>query len=183
MKNRLLRRLEVFARRGGAMSRRLLFAVFIALSSAVVAGGAVAAGNEDSTTVFTEPVEWVLPAGLCPVLPPELAVTGEGTARAIVHTSVDAQGVLHVALVDTINGTATDNAGDSYQWNYHNAQTVQVTEFPFVITVTDHFNLVGAGAANQIHTSFTLRLLVDESGTVTRLVSRLHGFPGRCDPL
>ena len=165
------------------MPRTLLIAVVTVLSSAAVAASAVAADNAESTTVSTEPVEWALPAGLCPDLPPDLSVMGEGTARVVARASVDPQGVLHVKLITAMTGTATDSAGAGYQWNYHNVQSAQITEFPFVVTLTDHFNLVGAGAANEIHTSFTIRVLVEGPGAETRLLFRVNGFPGRCDPL
>jgi hypothetical protein len=147
--------------------------------------GAVAAGNAGSTIVFTEPLEFAFPAGMCSDLPEGLSIDFSGTLRGHFHVSVDANGVVHVSGSDTITGTAVDSDGATYRFNYHDAIHAQDAGFPVEIVVTDHFNLVGNGAANQLHTFFVLRILfVDEDPqNDVILFENEHGDPEHCDPL
>jgi hypothetical protein len=53
--------------------------------------------------------------------------------------------------------------------------------FPIEITITDHFNLVGNGPANQLHTVVVLRLVISGEGE-EEVVFNAHGAP-ECDAL
>jgi hypothetical protein len=165
------------------MSGRTVITALAAFALALTASSAVAAGNAGSTEVFTEEIEFTFPAGTCPALPAGLSIDFTGTLRGHFHLSVDAQGVLHVNGTDSITGTAVDSDGASYRFNYHNAIHTQDAGFPLVVTITDHFNLVGNGAANQLHTFFTLRILVTGPGSQEILFHNEHGDPEHCDPL
>lgn len=156
----------------------------IAVLAAVLSAGIVSAAspNAESTIIFEEPIEFTLPAGVCPDLPADLAIEFTGTIRGHLHVSVDAAGVFHVNAPDSIVGTATDSAGETYRFNYHNVLTAQDGGFPIVARITDHFNLVGNGAADQLHVGFTLRLIITEDGeSVAFAVDR--GDPALCDAI
>jgi hypothetical protein len=136
------------------------------------------------TDVTSEPVSFTLPAGQCADLPSTVSVSGTGTAIIRVHSSTDAGGQSHDHVAVTITGTATDSLGGTYRFNYHQSVAVEATtDFPFVVHITDHFNLVGGGAASQIHTFFNLELLVTSPTSDEVLSIKFHGDPDTCDPL
>lgn len=144
---------------------------------------ALAQGNAGSTIVFEEPIEFGFPADTCPDLPEGLSIDFSGTVRGHFHVSVDANGVVHVSGSETITGTAIDSDGATYRFNYHDAFHAQDAGFPVEAVFTDHFNLVGNGAANQLHTFFVVRVLfVDEENEVI-VFENAHGDPEHCDPL
>ena len=170
-------------RPGGAirLSGRMLASI-VALVVLAVPASVLAAGNAGSTTVYTEPVEFTLDAGVCPSLPEELSIDFSGTVHGHIHVSTDANGVIHVNWPDTITGTAVDSEGNTYAFNYTNVLNVRDAGLPIYITVTDHFNLVGNGPANQLHTFFVLRLVITAEGE-EEIVFSAHGDPGSCDAI
>jgi hypothetical protein len=141
-----------------------------------------AGGNAGSTTVYSESFQFTMPAGQCPSLPPDLSVTFSATVHGHVHASVDAQGRLHINWPDTISGTAVDSDGNTYRFNYHNVSSWTEGELPIEIRISDHFNLVGFGPANNLHTFFVARLLITEEGDEFVIVAE-HGDPPSCDAL
>jgi hypothetical protein len=165
---------------------RLLVAALALLVCGVGATGTFAAGNAGTTTVSSEPISFSIPAGQCADLPPDLTVEGTATALVVFHESIDATGNFHTVIETTVTGTATDSAGGTYRFNYHQSQSLSPSaDFPFVVTITDHFNLVGAGSANQIHTGFILKVLVTSPTTEELLFFSAggRGDSSTCDPL
>jgi hypothetical protein len=75
-----------------------------------------------------------------------------------------------------------DSEGNTYAFNYTNVLNVRDAGLPIYITVTDHFNLVGNGPANQLHTFFVLRLVITAEGE-EEIVFSAHGDPGSCDAI
>jgi hypothetical protein len=163
------------------MRRIITMLVAAGLSTSVAAGVALAAPspNAESTYVYTDTIDLFLPAGACPALPDDLSIQFAGTVRGHLHVSVDASGAVHVNWPDSIFGTAVDSDGATYQFHYHNVAIWTEDEIPFEVTVTDHFSLVGNGAANQLHSFYVQRLLVTEDA-VEVLFESAHG---ECDPL
>jgi hypothetical protein len=162
--------------------------IISALGTAALLGGLVGAGlasaaspNAESTFVYSEPVEFTLEAGVCPDLPADLSVDFTGTVHGHLHLSTDAHGVVHLNWPDTITGTAIDSDGNTYTFNYHNVAVIRDAGFPIELTITDHFNLVGHGPANQLHTFYVVRLLITEAGEV-EVVFNAHGAPS-CDAI
>jgi hypothetical protein len=142
--------------------------------------GAATAG----TDVSSGPVSFTIPAGQCADLPAGVSVSGTGTEIVRAHSSVDANGNFHQQFGTTITGTATDSLGGAYRFNYHNVQTFSTSgDFPFVLHITDHFNLVGNGPASQIHTFFNLTILVTGVNSFEVLSAHFHGDSETCDPL
>jgi hypothetical protein len=171
------------AREKGEGMHRVLTTLVALLVTAAVGGSALAAGNAGTTTISTEPVQFTLVGGECSDLPTGLTVEGSGIARTVFHESVDASGQFHTVIETTITGTATDSAGGTYRFNYHNSQSLSPSaDFPFVVTIADHFNLVGNGGANQTHTFFVLKVLVTSETTDEILFAHFHGDLA-CDPL
>jgi hypothetical protein len=161
------------------MSKYLFTAALIAAWLAIGIGAAAAA-----TDVSSGPVSFTLPAGQCADLPAGVSVSGTGTEIVRVHSSVDANGNVHQLFGTTITGTATDNLGGAYRFNYHNVQAFSPSAgFPFVLHITDHFNLVGNGPASKIHTFFNLTILVTGASSFEILSAHFHGDSETCDPL
>ena len=96
----------------------------------------------------------------CPNL--SVTVVGEGESFTVTNHRIDADGVDHVQVNSLATGSATDSEGAKYSFNYHNHATFEIPPggFPFSVTTTDHFNLVGKGKANQIHVGFVVRLTI-----------------------
>ena len=57
-----------------------------------------------------------------------------------------------------------DSDGSTYTFDYHNVVTVRDSGFPIEVTMTDHFNLVGAGPATQLRVLFVMTVLITETG-------------------
>lgn len=163
------------------MFRRSTIAALAVLALALTSTSAFAQ-NAGSTEVFTEEIQFTFPAGTCPDFPDGLSIDFTGTLRGHFHQSTDAQGVRHFSVNTTITGSAVDSEGATYRFNYHDALHWSFAGAPFVLTITDHFNLVGNGAANQLHTFFVIKLLISAEGEEVLFLNE-HGDPEHCDPL
>lgn len=163
------------------MSRRVVsIAALLVMLTAAMPGAL--AKNAGSTVVFNEPLEFTFPAGMCPDLPEDLSIHFTGTVRGKFHLSEDAQGVFHVSGTQAIYGTAVDSEGATYRFNYHNKFHAQDAGFPIEVKVTDHFNLVGNGGVNHLHTFFVLTAIIDDDGVDITVIHE-HGDPDNCDAL
>jgi hypothetical protein len=167
---------------GAIGSKGRVLALVVVVVALAAPASALGAGNAGSTTVYSEPIAFTLDAGVCPALPEELSIDFTGTVHGHIHVSTDANGVVHVSWPDTITGTAVDSEGNTYRFNYTNVLIVRDAGLPIEVTITDHFNLVGNGAANQLHTFFVLRLLITAEGE-EEIVFSTHGDPGPCDAI
>jgi hypothetical protein len=154
-----------------------LLALAVLLAQAAVPTAARAAEHQVVPYTFT----------LTPEQCPELQTTISGAGEYFVRTTtrVDKDGVTHINQNNVTNGTATDAEGNTYRYTYHNNQRIAIPpgEFPTTVAITDHFNLVGAGGANQLHVGFTIRLTFAAPGeepTVEEVSVR--GNPA-CDPI
>ena len=148
----------------GRMLKRLVIAAVAVVSLAVwVASAGATQGGSTSfgPEVFPVPAECGLGEGV--------TVTMTGTRSS----SFDESGGFH----ETVTGTATDNLGNNYVFNYH----ANVKGDPFVSTghFTDHFNLVGNGAAAKMKTGFNLLVTVD----VVKFDERGGALTLGCDPI
>jgi hypothetical protein len=164
--------------------RRIVTALCSAAIVTGLVGGSLAAAaspNAEGTFVYAVPVEFTLAAGVCPDLPDDLSVDFSGIDRGHLHVSTDANGGVIVNWPDTIFGTAVDSDGNTYTFNYHNVVTVRDSGFPIEVTTTDHFNLVGAGPATQIHAFFVMTVLITETSEEVK-VSNAHGA-AECDAI
>src|SRR5213595_2092391 len=147
-----------------ALKRLALFVVaLIGLSLGVSSAWAGLGGPPSVSTV-----SFVGGAGLssatCQYVPAGTTIswTGPETASTIVRT--DRSGVTTVQIVSHASGTATDNHGNSYAFNYSNAFRVTNSvgdPGTFTGTMTDHFSL--AGPALQLSNGFNANLVTDFS--------------------
>src|SRR4030095_102776 len=128
-----------------------------ALSLAIAFVTYVPAVHADTSQTRT-PVNFVL-AG-CSTLPGGLTVSGSGESFLVVNSRIDKDGTTYIENNNLVTGTATDSNGEVYGFNYHNHASLQVPPggFPFTAEVTDHFNLVGNGQANQFQVHFVARV-------------------------
>jgi hypothetical protein len=136
------------------------------------------------TTQVRSPISFTLTPA-CPNL--QVTVVGTGDSFTVTNHRIDAAGVDHIQINNLVTGTATDSEGATYRFNYHNHATLEVpaSGFPFSVTTTDHFNLVGKGKANQVHIGFVVRLTItgpSDSPIVERLVN-MRGEAFLCDPI
>src|SRR5262245_44426107 len=89
----------------------------VALVTVVLAGSAAAAGGKPTTfdTGFT------LTSATCPNLPPGTTVTGTGVGTSVDRVVTDASGVTTVMNTTHEYGTATDQDGNVYVFQYANS--------------------------------------------------------------
>jgi hypothetical protein len=138
------------------------FAVFVVAAVGLcVAAGSASAGVGGPPSVST--VSFVGGAGLssatCQYVPAGTTIswTGPETSSTIVRT--DGSGVTTVQVVSHASGTATDNHGNTYAFNYSNAFRVSnsvADPGTFTGTMTDTFSL--AGAALHLNNGFIAAL-------------------------
>jgi hypothetical protein len=172
-------------KRFGVLATALVVVCFPAAASSAGLGG--------QRSVST--VSFVGGAGLsnatCQYVPAgtTLSWTGPETSRTIVRT--DAAGVTTVSVVSHASGTATDNNGNSYAFNYSNAFRVSNSVSDpdtFTGTMTDHFSL--AGPTLHLSNGFIASLTTNLNDVFVFDPIHSHGDPidfatgaAHCDPL
>jgi hypothetical protein len=130
-------------------SRPIFGAVLVVLLLLALAPAAASAAPQTQ-----RPVSFTIDAATCSAITSD--VTGTGVWREVTNTRVGQDGLTEVVYHATATGTAVDEQGTTYRFNYHNLQqfTLPADGSPHQIRMSDHFNLVGAGGANQIHVGF-----------------------------
>jgi hypothetical protein len=169
------------------LKRTIATAALVAVMAAMSATAALGHPAGAPTGEVTQ-VEWTLPAGQCKLLPRSLKLTGKGTSRK--YTTIGTDG--SYTEVVFVNGTARDNRGGKYKFDYSNTFTTQTTVVPYTGLVTDYFSLKGKGAANGLHSAFLANFtLTSEDPLVFSIdpifatgdpISFPDGTP-HCDPL
>jgi hypothetical protein len=126
-------------------------AVLLAALALVTFGGRALAGGNGADVVKNFPVSYTLSSAQCPNLPPGTTITGTGTGTSVTNTSTDASGVTTMINTTHSNGTATDQAGNTYVWNYSNhlniSNSVEAPDY-YSGKDEDHFSLAGPGPAH-----------------------------------
>ena len=166
------------------LSRPVIGASLLALLVLVLAP---AAGSAASPTEF--PVSFTIEAANCSDISSD--VTGTGVWREVTNTRVGKDGLTVVVYNATATGTAVDEEGTIYRFNYHNHQEFVLPDddSPHQIRMSDHFNLVGAGGANQIHAGFVGFITFSAAGVPLSfdLFINQRGYDGPgfppCDPI
>jgi hypothetical protein len=177
------------------MLRRIAITVALGLVSAGLAAGAALAGPLPTPPTPDEVTEvsWAIPKGQCPLLPRNVRVTGTGTAWKYTTSVTDpTTGATSYTELNVIKGTARDNRGGRYTFDYHNVLTAADARAPFSGIMSDHFTLKGRGVANGLHSAwlanFTLisedpfNATIDPIWHVGRPIDFKTGAP-LCDPL
>jgi hypothetical protein len=162
----------------------------IAVGSLVFAGATAAAANSGAN-VETSSVSFVVTSADCSNLPPGTTVTGTGTEKSITVIRTDRNGVTTIINSTHAFGTATDQAGNTYVFDYNNEFRVSdSTATPGVFSglMSDHFSLAGPGPAHLVN-GFLARINTDFS-TFTFDPLNSRGDPidfatgaAHCDPL
>ena len=168
--------------------KRLVKAAVSAVVLALIFGTAISARG--GATIDTFPVSFVLTSATCSNLPAGTVITASGTEKSIT-TVTNRGGVETIENSSHANGTAVDQNGRAYVFNYSN-------EFRgsfegngiFTATMNDSFTLAGQGPAH-LSNGFTGTIVTDFFSffTVPHVV-RSHGDPldfvtgdVHCDPL
>jgi hypothetical protein len=168
--------------------RRSLVSTLGVVSVALSLGSIVVASN--GATVETFPVSFVLTSDMCSNLPTGTELIGSGTAKSITTTRTDGDGAVIVGNATHAHGTATDQDGNTYVFNYSNEFRATLDGDVYSGLMTDAFALTGQGPA-RLNNGFVGHFVSDFSSffTVPDVISS-HGDPldfvtgdVHCDPL
>ena len=168
--------------------RRLVVTTAAVISLALCLGSIVAASG--GAVVDTFPVSFVLTSATCSKLPAGTVLTGSGTETSITTTKVDRDGVVTIENSSHAKGTATDQAGNTYVFNYSNEFRATLDGNVLSGLMTDAFALAGPGPA-RLNNGFVGHFVSDFATffTVPHVISS-HGDPldfvtgeAHCDPL
>jgi hypothetical protein len=162
----------------------MLVVLVVGVTSAEAANG--------GATVSTITVSPMVSSDACQYLPAGTTVTGSGTEKSITTVTIDANNVTTNVNETHAHGTATDQAGNVYVFNYSNHYRVSNTvAAPDVYSglMTDAFSLDGNGPAN-LHNGFVAEFTTDFSAFSYTNVRHASGDPisfttglAHCDPL
>ncbi len=168
--------------------KRAVVTVIGVVSFALSLGAIVVASN--GATVETFPVSFVLSSEMCSNLPSGTVLTGSGTEKSITTTRTDRDGMVIVTNSSHAHGTATDQDGNTYVFNYSNEFRATLEGGVYTGFMTDSFALAGGGPA-RLNNGFVGNFESDFSTffTVPGVISS-HGDPldfvtgdTHCDPL
>ena len=132
------------------MLKRTLVVMAVAVGLAGLSATAALGHPAEGPTPEVTDVEWTLTRAECKSLPKHLKLTGEGTSRK--YTTIGSDG--SYTEMTFVNGTAKDNRGGRYRFDYSNTLTTQSTILPWAGIISDYFSLDGRGAADGLHTAF-----------------------------
>jgi hypothetical protein len=143
-------------------------------------------------TVETFPVSFVLTSAQCSNLPSDTELVGSGTGKSITTTRTDRDGVVTVTNSTHSHGTATDQDGNTYVFNYSNEFRATLDdEGVYSGFMTDAFALAGRRGPVRLNNGFVGDFESDFSTffRVPNVISS-HGDPldfatgdVHCDPL
>jgi hypothetical protein len=169
--------------------RRYVFTTVGVVSLALSLVSMVAAS--DGATVETFPVSFVLSSATCSNLPSGTELMGSGTGKSITTTRTDRDSVVIVRNATHSHGTATDQDGNTYVFNYSNEFRATVDDVGvYSGFMTDAFAVTGGGPAH-LNNGFVGYFVSDFSSffTVPDVISS-YGDPLdfetgelHCDPL
>lgn len=137
--------------KGDLMKRLVMLAlVVIAFASAATS---VQAAN-DGTTVTPAPGAFTLTSAQCHHLPSNTTITATGSGTSVTTTRTDRTGITTISNSTQINGSAKDQAGNSYRFSYSNsfrASNSRAHLDTFTGLMTDLFTLLGRGPARLVN--------------------------------
>jgi hypothetical protein len=172
------------------MKRSVVVIAFaVVVMSTIGAVSASAAGGRASKD--TTPVGFVLSSGGCTNLPAATTVNGTGVEKSITTTRTGRDGVTTIGNSTHARGTATDQNGNAYVFNYSNQFRVSNTVADpgtFTGVMTDSFSLAGRGPARLTNGFFAI--FTTDFDTFSFQPIRSKGDPidftngsAHCDPL
>jgi hypothetical protein len=155
----------------------------------VSSGSAMAKGHGASIDRF--PVSFDLSSATCSNLSAGTTVSGSGTEKSITITRTH-KGVTTIINTSHAPGTATDQDGNAYVFNYSNHFRVSNTtanQDVFSGKMVDSFSLAGHGPA-KLHNGFLATFTTDFASLVSLQPIHSRGDPisfpdgaAHCDPL
>jgi hypothetical protein len=160
-------------------------------AAGLVLGGTSALAADGGATIDEFPVSFVITSATCSNLPAGTTITGSGTMKSITVVNTDKDGVTTIHNTSHATGTATDQAGNTYHFNYANTYRISNSAAnPGVFSgrMTDSFSLAGDGPAH-LNNGFQAIFTTDGStNTFEPLNSRgdpidFAAATARCDPL
>lgn len=153
------------------------------------------AAADGGATIDSFPVTFTVSSAQCGYLPAATTVNGSGTEKSVTTTRTDQNGVTTIENSTHAQGTATDNHGNTYVFNYSNSLRISNTlahQDRFSGAMTDAFSLAGNGPA-QLHNGFAAWFTTDPAfASFTWTVRMSRGDPisfaagpvvAHCDPL
>ena len=135
--------------------------------------------------IFTVPIVNATFSPLCTAVP--TSVTLNGHYHITVHTSQNPDGTYTTKFQSLATGTAIDNTGQTYVFNYINHEqdvSSNPGDNPPIIGVfSDRFSLLSQGNAPKLRVVFQLAFVIDSGGNfhLTDIVA-IKGDPN-CDPI
>jgi hypothetical protein len=157
--------------------------------------GAVAEAAQGGADVVTTTVSFTMTSASCANLPAGTTITGSGSQRSVTTTRTDASGVTRIVNATHAHGTASDQDGNSYVFNYANEFRISNTLAQpdlFSGLMTDSFTLAGPGPA-KLQNGFVANLTAPaDFSTASWDVIQSRGDPisfesgpivSHCDPL
>jgi hypothetical protein len=115
---------------------------------------------EAAPVIETRQVGFTLSSSVCPNLPSGTTIEGSGTEKSITTFLTRAGGVTTVMNTTHTHGTATDQDGNTYVFDYSNEFRASNTAAdPDLLSglMTDHFSLSGPGPA-RLNNGFVARI-------------------------
>jgi hypothetical protein len=169
--------------------KRVAAITIAALGLAVGVGSAV--GADGGATIDTFPVSFTVTSAQCSNLPSGATLNGAGTEKSITRTRT-VKGVTTISNTSIAHGTATDQTGNTYVFEYNNTFNVSNTVAnPAVFSgqMQDHFSLAGGGPA-KLSNGFVAAFTTDFGTFFSFVPKTSHGDPidfstgaAHCDPL
>jgi hypothetical protein len=168
--------------------RRFAIAAVSIVAFALVAGPAGAGGG--GATADTFPVSFVITSATCSELEPGTTLTGSGTEKSVTVVKTN-DGVTRIHNTSHATGTAVDQDGNTYVFDYNNSFNISDAGSPGVFTgiMNDHFSLAGNGPAH-LNNGFQAVFSTDFTTFASFTPLKSHGDPldftagtARCDPL
>jgi hypothetical protein len=169
---------------------RLVTLVLVA--AAVALGGTSALAADGGATIDEFPVSFTMSSATCSNLPAGTTIVGTGTMKSITTTRTDKDGITTIHNASHAHGTATDQAGNTYIFNYENNLRVSNSAAaPGVFSgrMTDSFALAGQGPA-KLQNGFQAIFTTDFATFASFDPLNARGDPldfatgaARCDPL
>lgn len=170
--------------------KRLAMAAAAVVVFMLADGSAVASAGGASIDTF--PVSFTLSSATCSNLPDATTVNGSGTEKSITNTLTDRRGVTTTINTSHAHGTATDQDGNTYVFDYSNhfrASNTAANQDLFSGMMSDHFSLAGNGPAG-LNNGFLARFTTDFASFFSFEPIHSRGDPisfpdgaAHCDPL
>lgn len=157
-------------------------------------GGTAIAGRDHGATFDTFPVQWTITHASCPNVPNGVVINGSGTENSITTTTT-VKGITTIINSSHATGTASDNRGNTYGWNYSNhfrAENTLADPGVFSGEMVDAFSMAGSGGPYGLSNGFKAIYTFSSDGSFYSIVEiTSRGDPvvfgdfatNACDPL